>query len=272
MIGKQIKEQRTKAGLTQKQLAEKLFVTAQAVSRWESDEVEPSLDTVIKMADIFKISVDEMIGNEAPVPKKIIEKEYVYKAPEKPVLAVCVECNRAIYNPSEIIRKKGTQSHVYCLDCEIKRLTQEKERKIRRSLSCRKESFWVAGTVAVLAMACGIAAAIYTGYYLSILSVIIIAIMIFTFISCLILPNNWIGEVVITIVSWSVRKMPGLIFSLDLDGIIWFITVKLTLAILGFIISALVFLLAITVGAILSVFVYPFAIRKNILHPEIITK
>ena len=39
-IGSKIKEYRTKCSLTQKELAEKLFVTYQAVSRWEKDEAE----------------------------------------------------------------------------------------------------------------------------------------------------------------------------------------------------------------------------------------
>ena len=43
-IGLKIKEYRTKAGLIQKDLADELHVTYQAVSRWENDDVEPSFD------------------------------------------------------------------------------------------------------------------------------------------------------------------------------------------------------------------------------------
>ena len=48
-IGSKIKEYRTKKGLTQKELAENLNVTFQAVSRWENGEVEPSIDTIRKI-------------------------------------------------------------------------------------------------------------------------------------------------------------------------------------------------------------------------------
>ena len=58
--------------------------------------------------------------------------------------------------------------------------------------------------------------------------------------------------------------MPGLIFELDLDGIIWFLTVKLIFWILGFILAALCGILAIGLGLVVSLFVYPFAIIKNI--------
>ena len=62
MIGDQIKKFRTKQGMTQQNLADKLFVTAQAVSRWENGEVEPSLSTITNMAKIFGVSTDEMLG------------------------------------------------------------------------------------------------------------------------------------------------------------------------------------------------------------------
>ena len=42
MLGDKIRELRTQNNITQKELSEKLFVTAQAVSRWEKNEVEPS--------------------------------------------------------------------------------------------------------------------------------------------------------------------------------------------------------------------------------------
>ena len=44
MIGNNIKKLRMQRGMTQKNLADLLFVSPQAVSRWENNEVEPSLD------------------------------------------------------------------------------------------------------------------------------------------------------------------------------------------------------------------------------------
>ena len=62
--------------------------------------------------------------------------------------------------------------------------------------------------------------------------------------------------------------MPGLIFTLDLDGIIWFLTVKLLFWILGIVLAILCGLLGICVGLAVSVFVYPYALYQNIKHPE----
>lgn len=90
----------------------------------------------------------------------------------------------------------------------------------------------------------------------------------FTFLSCLILNNNFIGDVVLEIWSWGFVKMPGIIFTLDLDGCLFFIGCKILFAILGFLIGLVAAVAAIAIGMVLSIFVYPFAIRKSINRPE----
>ncbi len=60
-IGYKIKEYRFKNNLTQKDLANLLHVTFQAVSRWERNEVEPSLDTLLEMTKIFKCEINDLI-------------------------------------------------------------------------------------------------------------------------------------------------------------------------------------------------------------------
>lgn len=97
----------------------------------------------------------------------------------------------------------------------------------------------------------------------------VLGILAFTLISCLILNNNFVGDMVAEIFSWGFVRMPGLIFTLDLDGIIWLLTVKLLFWILGFVLAALCGILAIGLGLVVSLFVYPFAIYKNIKYGEI---
>ena len=55
-------ELRTKAGLSQEELAEKVFVTRQAVSRWETGETVPNTDTLKLLAELFDVSVDTLLG------------------------------------------------------------------------------------------------------------------------------------------------------------------------------------------------------------------
>lgn len=59
--GEKIAKERKKLGLTQQQFAEKLGVTRQAVSRWESDLAFPETDTLINMSKLFGCSIDYII-------------------------------------------------------------------------------------------------------------------------------------------------------------------------------------------------------------------
>ena len=61
-LGKTIKELRLQQGLSQRHLGEKLSVCNQTVSFWESGKREPDLDTLIRIADYFGVSVDFLLG------------------------------------------------------------------------------------------------------------------------------------------------------------------------------------------------------------------
>ena len=54
---------RKKNGLTQGQLGELLHVSAQAISKWENGQAEPSLDIILKLAEIYHISTDELLSS-----------------------------------------------------------------------------------------------------------------------------------------------------------------------------------------------------------------
>jgi transcriptional regulator with XRE-family HTH domain len=63
-LGKRIVQHRKALGLTQDQLAEKLGVTAQAVSKWENDQSCPDITMLPKLANIFGATTDALLGNE----------------------------------------------------------------------------------------------------------------------------------------------------------------------------------------------------------------
>lgn len=60
-VGNNIKHFRKKKGLNQEQLAEKLSVTHQAVSKWETGKSQPDIDTLKRLAEIFEVSVEDII-------------------------------------------------------------------------------------------------------------------------------------------------------------------------------------------------------------------
>lgn len=68
-------EHRKRLGLTQDQLAEKLGITAQAISKWENDLSCPDITTLPRLAEIFDISTDELLGRASK--SKVHEAEVV---------------------------------------------------------------------------------------------------------------------------------------------------------------------------------------------------
>ena len=58
-----IRELRTKKGLSQDELAEKVFVTRQAVSRWENGETTPNIDTLKLLSKLFDVSINTLLGS-----------------------------------------------------------------------------------------------------------------------------------------------------------------------------------------------------------------
>lgn len=61
-------ELRKKHGLTQEQLAERLFLTRQAVSRWEAGETVPNVETLKLLSKVFDVSINTLLGS----PRKLI--------------------------------------------------------------------------------------------------------------------------------------------------------------------------------------------------------
>lgn len=54
---------RTKKGLSQEQLAEKVFVTRQAVSRWETGETTPNTETLKLLSNLYDVSINTLLGS-----------------------------------------------------------------------------------------------------------------------------------------------------------------------------------------------------------------
>ena len=58
-----ILELRDKAGLSQDELAEKVYVTRQAVSRWENGETTPNTETLKLLSKLFDVSINTLLGS-----------------------------------------------------------------------------------------------------------------------------------------------------------------------------------------------------------------
>ena len=62
MFANRTKELRTSMGLNQVDFAKKLNVTKQSVSNWENGNIQPSIDMLIKIATVFSVSADYLLG------------------------------------------------------------------------------------------------------------------------------------------------------------------------------------------------------------------
>ena len=63
-LGEKIAALRNEHSLSQENLAEKMSVSRQSVSKWETDTSVPELDKLILLSHIFEITLDELVGNE----------------------------------------------------------------------------------------------------------------------------------------------------------------------------------------------------------------
>ena len=64
ILADKITELRKKRGWSQEELAEKVDVTRQSVSKWESAQSTPDLDKILKLAEIFEVTTDELLKAE----------------------------------------------------------------------------------------------------------------------------------------------------------------------------------------------------------------
>ncbi|MBR5742464.1 MAG: helix-turn-helix transcriptional regulator, partial [Clostridia bacterium] len=63
-IGEKLKESRTKAGITQEECAEKLGVSRQTVSNWETGRSYPDVRSCLSLGDLYQISLDELLRED----------------------------------------------------------------------------------------------------------------------------------------------------------------------------------------------------------------
>ena len=77
-LNKQIKKYRTKANLSQEELAEKIFVSRQTISNWENDKNYPDIKSLVLMSEVFQVSLDNLIkGDLERMKKEIDAQEYL---------------------------------------------------------------------------------------------------------------------------------------------------------------------------------------------------
>lgn len=291
-FGQKLKKLRTEKNLTQKDLADRLHVTFQTVSKWESDINEPDFSTLKEIAKLLDCSIEYLFSeDEQPVEEP---KQEVVEATPAPVeqvtktiiihqkeMHVCEKCQKDIPEDDLAMEQICTRHasrgrsaeyrqgyyHKECL-AEIQKQREEAAARARAEkarVGKRRCFGWgIAGGVVAL----GISLAVFIthpeicGIALGVLFSVLIGYAIFAMLYCII-SGSYIGEVFVWCASASI-KFPGLIFSWDLDGIIWVICMKIFFSICAFLFGLLALGFAIGFSATLGFFSFPFVLIHNI--------
>ncbi len=106
-LGNKIKEARKKHGMTQEELADKLMVSRQAITKWETDSGIPDIDNLRKLSKAFNVSLDYLVGDKSDQKIEKIREEIDFSKYGKPM----IKANLA----SQFIKDRYQNEKVYML-------------------------------------------------------------------------------------------------------------------------------------------------------------
>lgn len=91
-LAQQIKKLRIGQNLSQDDLTEKLYISRQAVSKWENGEATPDSDKLVQLAEIFGVSLDYLVLGKEPEKEIVVEQrgkmnvwEYLNEESKRPL-------------------------------------------------------------------------------------------------------------------------------------------------------------------------------------------
>ena len=283
-VATKIVKLRKAKGMTQSALGKELNVTYQAVSKWERDESQPDFDTICKIAKIFGVPIsyfendgcdtDEAAAADGACGVATERDEQSCADEKADMLGVCTACGRILRDGDQ----DGTDGKLLCKACaaqarakaEKARLEEERVKADKIKKQAAAEANMRAKFTKRVALACAIGGlialgslitfvigAVYddgtVGVTMSVCMCIFVPIMVFTWVFQLF----WDG-VARSVTCWGLQviKLPGIIFSADLDGLIFLIVMKILLTALSWIISILLICATSILGMIVSVFTF----------------
>ncbi len=273
-------------------LAERLNISGQAVSKWENNLAQPDFDTILKLTEIFNITLDEFskLCTEGEVEATPTEMEIASTAtavgkaepvtpiapvvistpapPPPPILiGVCGYCGTSLYNEKAVAARSPKLTCTKCEAAQDKKRREEEEKKRIAATMQREEQMkklrWslilpgiIIGILLIIAVAN--APSFMDGLLSAVGGLLIYAIVV-----QIVWDNNWIASIFYGTFGWTFAK-PGLIIPLSLDGFIWALCVKIAMAIIWFLISCVVTLAGLALCVVLTPVVLPFAIVATV--------
>lgn len=264
--GEKIAYLRKQNGMTQADLGVQLNVSYQAVSKWERDESYPDFDTISRIAKIFNVPIQffekgvgcEILKESAPasVPAHVEEVEKPAREPK--LVGLCKSCGKAVYEGDGVKTNIG----ILCNSCLRQKQKQAEEAKKAKELkqAAHKERVRWRRNAGLITAACvsvfmAITGAFAEGFGMGILTLL----FVFTYTA----QMFWEGAVKnCTFAGGHIIGSPGVIFTLDLDGLLFLVGVKLLFAVLRF----LIWLFTVVVCALAAFFIAPFTFVPALLR------
>lgn len=79
-LAEQIKQRRIERGMSQEDLAERIYVSRQTISNWENDKTYPDVQSLLLLSVLFDTTVDELIKGDVKAMEEIVNGKETYKA------------------------------------------------------------------------------------------------------------------------------------------------------------------------------------------------
>ena len=272
-------------GITQQQLGERLNLSPQAISKWENDLAEPDLATLKMLAELYKVSIDELLDVNAPSAQNqntAFDADAVADAVGEKIkmnnaIGFCKDCGITVTEET----LGASEPYVICKKClNLKKAAEAKaaaeaerkryaEQKAREDMLCetkqklKRKRAWSLVVAAIPALIVLIItfSSLSGGFDFGKLGFgLFLTYAVYAFVAMLFYDTAVTG--VVSYMCSASIKWPGLIFSFDLDGFIWVICMKALFAVLGFLFGLVCSALGIILGIIIAPFVFPYIMVK----------
>lgn len=254
--GAAIQKLRKEKGYTQSELGNMLSVSAQAVSKWENNFSQPDLDTLQELAGVFDITMDDFMrlsnGEDISETQREVVAAEEATTDYEPSDNVCTSGVSAVAGGTAPVKAEPAQNKSTAVNYydSIKQTGSVKKSKVKIDgwrlfgLICAA-GLGIACMVTLICMKENVFLSILSGYGL------------FALVAS-IGHDCWADDVFLWAWDKSVH-MPGVIFSLDLDGILFLLVYKFIIApIASFIITILLGILGTAAAMLVAIVSYPF--------------
>ena len=112
-VGTRISQNRKRARLSQDALAEKLYVTRQALSKWENGLSAPSLEALAEMSRMFGVSFEEILGLSEPA--AAVDEENIFAGKDRAYVVTKIASGELEVNVPDVLYQMSPGERIYIL-------------------------------------------------------------------------------------------------------------------------------------------------------------